>query len=110
MLTLRSAASTRNLCRRNLAGGDGGSLCLGASRSVIISKEVLSTAEGGEHAVTELEKKTRLAEVTDRCRQSDNYQSTLRIVNTLLTVNRSVMHLEGFQTNTVRGEIQGIQG
>lgn len=41
------------LCRRDLAGGDGGGLCL-ASRRVLITQWVLATAEGCDHAVTEL--------------------------------------------------------
>lgn len=41
------------LCRRDLAGGDGGGLCL-ASRCVLVSQRVLATAEGCDHAVTEL--------------------------------------------------------
>lgn len=41
------------LCRRDLAGGDGGGLCL-ASRCVLVTQRVLATAEGCDHAVTEL--------------------------------------------------------
>lgn len=41
------------LCRRDLAGGDGGGLCL-ASRCVLVTQWVLATAEGCDHAVTEL--------------------------------------------------------
>lgn len=41
---------------RDLAGGDGGGLCL-ASRRVLVTQRVLAAAEGCDHAVTELEER-----------------------------------------------------
>lgn len=40
----------------DLAGGDGGGLCL-ASRCVLVTQRILAAAEGCDHAVTELEGK-----------------------------------------------------
>lgn len=53
----------RGLCRRDLAGGDGRGLCL-ASRCVLVTQRVLSTAEGCDHAVTELgEREARVSQL-----------------------------------------------
>lgn len=50
---------------RDLAGRDGGSLCL-ASRRVLVAQRVLAAAEGCDHAVTELEERESRGEA-GRC-------------------------------------------
>lgn len=96
MPALRSAASRRNLCRRNLAGGHRGGLRLAASSSFIITKWVLPAAEGGDHAVTELEESTKSGESTYWGDQGDKGQLIRFTENSLFTSNGSVAYPKRF--------------
>lgn len=85
------------LCRRDLAGGDGGGLCL-ASRCVLVTQWVLATAEGCDHAVAELGEREAQGE-TDTMQLE--LQSPAELPGTPSTVVQEELCLHGVSCPTV---------